>query len=187
MENKREFLEENVVGNRLKQYFTRMEKIYGEDVATETALSGLGIKDGLRNFSDGFDEFSDFDINIEILKICILSDRPYDTALKYANTAIEQQRIEQLIMDMETNPILKRAIVENYVRNAYSTTQQMYERAQNSKYYRPIDGTLEILKEAQEKHNANKGAMVQNKKVAAKVKSFRETDKKIPVSVGENE
>jgi hypothetical protein len=143
-----------------------MEKIYGEEVAVESAVTEYDVKSSIANFSDSFDDVSEQEINIELLKACILSDRPKDSIIKYINFAIETGRIEQIIMDMQINLLLRRTLVENYVRNVYRTTQQMYDKYKSFPESITLEDRFAKLQEYQKK--CTSPLIKQDKKIKAK-------------------
>ena len=169
----KKFLEENVVEARLKKYFRYMESIYGEEIAIKTALSDRTLRSSIEFFSDDFENFQDYQIDVEFLKVALLTDRPEDIALKYANKLIAEGKIEQLLMDMDANPILKMALVENYINHMYTSTETLYNKAKENPKYRIIDRDLGKLKEYQEKHELPVRKKITKKEEKKLVKKYQ--------------
>lgn len=170
-------LEKSFMEERLQKYFKYMESVYGEEVALNTALTDSTFRLSIAKFSEDFYDYSDLDVNREFLKVCLLTDKPEDTALKYANTLIANDRITQLLLDIQVNSILKMAIVENYIRNMYSSSEELYKKAQKNNKYRILDRDLENLEKTfspeetkQEDKKSTKNYQVkQEEKVYSKV------------------
>lgn len=170
-------LEKSFMEERLQKYFRYMESVYGEEVALNTVLNDSTFRSSIAKFSEDFYEYSDLDVNKEFLKVCLLTDKPEDTALKYANTLIAKDRITQLLLDIQTNSILKMAIVENYIRNMYSSSEELYNKAQQNSQYRILNRDLENLEKAfkseetkiEDKTTVNNYQVKQQEKVYSKV------------------
>jgi len=145
-------LEENAIETRLKKYFRYMESVYGEEIAIKTAISDKTLRSSIAFFSEDFEDYQDYEIDVEFFKVTLLTDKPEDIALKYANKLIAEGKFEQLLMDMDANPILRMALVENYINNMYTSTETLYNKAKENPKYRIVDRDLGKIKEYKEKH-----------------------------------
>ncbi len=126
--------EEREVEIQLKKYFQYMEKFYGEEFAIKTAITNHSIQQALSFFSTRFDNFDDCDIYSALFRRCVLynSDNIY---AKYANNCISENRIGELLEDIEVDCLLKQGLVRNFLNSASLTTSQLLGRLERSKSF----------------------------------------------------
>ena len=154
---------EREVEIQLKNYFQYMEKFYGEEFAIKTTLTNYSIQQALSFFSKRFDNFEDSDIYSALLRRCILCNGN-NVYVEHANDLIAENRIEELLEDIEVDYLLKQGLVMNFLNSASLTEEQLYERLKQRKGF---DSSAENLKKIDEYFSHIK----EKKKPKAKLKT----------------
>lgn len=126
--------EEREVEIQLKKYFQYMEKFYGEEFAIKTTLTNYSIQQALSFFSKRFDNFEDSDIYSALFRRCVLYNGK-NGYVEYANNLISENRIEELLEDIEVDCLLKQGLVRNFLNSASLTTSQLLGRLERSKSF----------------------------------------------------
>lgn len=166
-----EILHETEKEKGLKDYFKYMVNVYGENVATETTIVAPNARDSLLEFSERFSSYTDADIYTLLLRYTALAKDDDNEYIKYAKKRISEGKIDDLILDMQSNKHLTKAITENFVNNLDIDVKDLYYKSrQNEK-------TGHMLRNMRKLDSYAVSKNAEEKKEVEKVKS------KVPVKV----
>lgn len=127
----KKLLEESSTEQYLKEYFNRIERVYGIDIATETALEKESIKDSIEQYSRISEDVNDLDINLAIIKSIVLSNDEDNICIKYAKEKISDGKVDELIQDIISNIHLRRCYIKIFAENVLIPPVKKYERVKD--------------------------------------------------------
>ncbi len=105
-----------LIEEKLKIYFNNLEKVYGEEVAVETATESISIVDSLRKYSSLFENSNDKEVLGELAKKAIIfSNNSFITKM------VKENEIEDLMINISTDILLKKDLIKNYIRALHIT------------------------------------------------------------------
>ena len=99
--------------SEVKNGFKRIEEIYGRDFVMAAISTPVDIKDAISIYSNAFDNVTYYDIYTTLLKGSVLSSTPLQKSIYYANSKINEGKMNNLMMDIEASIPLRVALVEN--------------------------------------------------------------------------
>ena len=106
------------LSKRLKEYFVKIEEIYGEDVAYATAARSDSISESLNYYSDGmFADYDEEDICLELLISELLCNKGENLMVNEARK-LSRKAPENYMQDFESYPGFKPILLRSFIKNS---------------------------------------------------------------------
>jgi len=160
--------------SEVKNGFKRIEEIYGRDFVMAAISTPVDIKDAIAPYSSAFDNFTYYDIYSTLLKGSVLSPNPLQKSIHYANSKVNEGKMNGLMMDIEASIPLRVALVENLLDSidARRTNIDLYNQIDHRDRVNNVFRALSIIE------NYSETLRLQNSVLAntAVKKKVRETE-----------
>lgn len=127
---KSEILRENEVDIKLKDYFKKLIDMVGYDYALVSLSTEDDIKDSISSFSSQFDEVTNMELTISLLRSNIISG---DSNNEFVKRLLASQNFEDLIFLVNHNFGIRRAMTREFMNHCYESNESTYEKRNNKK------------------------------------------------------
>lgn len=124
----KKLLEEQEIDLRLKAFFKHLDSFVGEDYACLVLSSDISITESLKMFSKKFDDVSDIDIIISLLKASVISNDKDSYINNLVKDYINNGDFEELIDLVNKNLSVRKMLTRNFIRSSYSDNYRIYSK-----------------------------------------------------------
>lgn len=128
-------LNESDIENKLKDFFVKVINFAGEDYAYLTLTTEEGVKDSITKFSKHFDDCSDIDITLALIKGALLSNLESES-INLVRELVRTRQINDLIYLSDTNLGFRRQLTANYMAQCELSNSELYRRSKNKQSVR---------------------------------------------------
>ena len=137
-------VKENETELKLKEYFKKLIDLAGYDYALVTLSTEDSIKDSITSFSNRFDNCTDLELTMALLKAGILEGQQKDKIVK---SLIEDQHYEDLAFLVNYNFGIRRALTRDFMNHCYESNESTYEKKDNKEEILARLATLKTFEE----------------------------------------